>query len=54
MVWDAEGNLESVTEAGKTTSFIYDAEGDRPRTCSCCSTAAARPTPSRSTATAPS
>ncbi|MEV4107309.1 RHS repeat-associated core domain-containing protein [Nonomuraea sp. NPDC049695] len=29
LVWDAEGNLESVTEAGKTTSFIYDAEGDR-------------------------
>ncbi|WP_052422950.1 RHS repeat domain-containing protein [Nonomuraea candida] len=29
LVWDAEGNLESVTEAGKTTSFIYDADGDR-------------------------
>ncbi|MFK4037334.1 RHS repeat-associated core domain-containing protein [Nonomuraea wenchangensis] len=29
LVWDAEGNLESVTEAGKTTSFVYDAEGDR-------------------------
>ncbi|MEV5504821.1 RHS repeat-associated core domain-containing protein, partial [Nonomuraea fuscirosea] len=28
-MWDAEGNLESVTEAGKTTSFVYDAEGDR-------------------------
>ncbi|MFC4010826.1 RHS repeat domain-containing protein [Nonomuraea purpurea] len=29
LVWDAEGNLESVTEAGKTTSFLYDADGDR-------------------------
>ncbi|MGW0193184.1 RHS repeat domain-containing protein [Nonomuraea sp. NPDC003201] len=29
LVWDAEGNLESVTEAGKTTSFVYNAEGDR-------------------------
>ncbi|MEV5328839.1 RHS repeat-associated core domain-containing protein [Nonomuraea sp. NPDC052634] len=29
LVWDAEGNLESVTEGGKTTSFIYDADGDR-------------------------
>ncbi|MDP9844633.1 RHS repeat domain-containing protein [Streptosporangium lutulentum] len=29
LVWDSEGNLESVTEAGKTTSFVYDAEGDR-------------------------
>ncbi|MBF8189726.1 type IV secretion protein Rhs [Nonomuraea sp. K274] len=29
LVWDAEGNLESVTEAGKTTSFVYDADGDR-------------------------
>ncbi|MFC4015526.1 RHS repeat domain-containing protein, partial [Nonomuraea purpurea] len=29
LLWDAEGNLESVTEAGKTTSFVYDAEGDR-------------------------
>ncbi len=24
-----EGDLESVTEAGKTTSFVYDADGDR-------------------------
>ncbi|MDF2707123.1 MAG: Rhs family protein-like protein [Nonomuraea muscovyensis] len=29
LVWDAEGNLESVTEAGKTTSFLYDADGER-------------------------
>ncbi|MFE3448300.1 RHS repeat-associated core domain-containing protein [Nonomuraea sp. NPDC059194] len=29
LVWDAEGNLESVTEAGKTTSFVYDADGGR-------------------------
>ncbi|MGW0065948.1 RHS repeat-associated core domain-containing protein [Streptosporangium sandarakinum] len=29
LVWDAEGNLESVTEAGKTTSFVYDADGER-------------------------
>ncbi|MFG1702909.1 RHS repeat domain-containing protein [Nonomuraea sp. M3C6] len=29
LVWDSEGNLESVTEAGKTTSFVYDADGDR-------------------------
>ncbi|TYB57464.1 hypothetical protein FXF51_40565 [Nonomuraea sp. PA05] len=29
LVWDAEGNLESVTQAGKTTSFVYDADGDR-------------------------
>jgi len=29
LVWDAEGNLESVTEAGKVTSFVYDADGDR-------------------------
>ncbi|MFI6501026.1 RHS repeat-associated core domain-containing protein [Nonomuraea typhae] len=29
LVWDAEGNLESVTEAGKITSFVYDADGDR-------------------------
>ncbi|MGW4790800.1 RHS repeat-associated core domain-containing protein [Nonomuraea sp. NPDC004297] len=29
LIWDAEGNLESVTEAGKTTSFVYDADGDR-------------------------
>ncbi|WP_326819566.1 RHS repeat-associated core domain-containing protein [Streptosporangium sp. NBC_01756] len=29
LVWDIEGNLESVTEAGKTTSFVYDADGGR-------------------------
>lgn len=29
LVWDAEGNLESVAEAGRTTSFVYDADGDR-------------------------
>nr|WP_055502337.1 RHS repeat-associated core domain-containing protein [Nonomuraea pusilla] len=29
LVWDAEGNLESVTEGGRTTSFVYDADGDR-------------------------
>ncbi|MFG1710332.1 RHS repeat domain-containing protein [Nonomuraea sp. M3C6] len=29
LIWDAEGNLESVTEAGKTTSFVYDGDGDR-------------------------
>ncbi|MEU0567861.1 RHS repeat-associated core domain-containing protein [Nonomuraea sp. NPDC005983] len=29
LVWDSEGNLESVTEAGKTTSFVYDADGER-------------------------
>ncbi|MEO3791079.1 RHS repeat-associated core domain-containing protein [Nonomuraea sp. B10E15] len=29
LVWDAEGNLESVTEAGRTTSFVYDADGER-------------------------
>src|SRR5262249_28021368 len=29
LVWDAEGNLASVTEAGKVTSYVYDADGDR-------------------------
>ncbi|MFF0312627.1 RHS repeat domain-containing protein [Streptosporangium sp. NPDC004379] len=29
LVWDAEGNLESVTEAGRTTSYVYDADGER-------------------------
>ncbi|MFI7453533.1 RHS repeat-associated core domain-containing protein [Nonomuraea sp. NPDC049714] len=29
LAWDAEGNLESVTEGGTTTSFVYDADGDR-------------------------
>ncbi len=27
--WDAEGHLASVTEAGKTTSFVYTADGER-------------------------
>lgn len=27
--WDAEGHLAKVTEAGRTTSFVYDAEGNR-------------------------
>ncbi|GAB3935984.1 RHS repeat-associated core domain-containing protein [Kribbella albertanoniae] len=27
--WDVEGELESVTKAGKTTSFVYDADGNR-------------------------
>ncbi|GAA4212761.1 RHS repeat domain-containing protein [Microbispora amethystogenes] len=27
--WDAEGHLAKVTEAGRTTSFMYDAEGNR-------------------------
>ena len=30
LVWDAEGNLESVTDAaGKKTSFLYDVDGSR-------------------------
>ncbi|WJK32836.1 RHS repeat-associated core domain-containing protein [Solwaraspora sp. WMMA2065] len=29
LVWNAEGRLESVTEDGKTTSFVYDADGGR-------------------------
>ncbi|MFI6477123.1 RHS repeat-associated core domain-containing protein [Nonomuraea sp. NPDC050663] len=29
LAWDAEGNLESVTEGARTTSFVYDADGDR-------------------------
>ncbi|MET7961534.1 polymorphic toxin-type HINT domain-containing protein [Micromonospora zamorensis] len=30
LVWDAEGNLESVTDAaGKTASFLYDVDGSR-------------------------
>ena len=30
LVWDAEGNLESVTDAaGKKTSFTYDVDGSR-------------------------
>ncbi|MDH2428505.1 RHS repeat-associated core domain-containing protein [Sphaerisporangium sp. TRM90804] len=27
--WDAEGHLEKVVEGGKTTSFVYDSEGNR-------------------------
>ncbi|MEW9531127.1 RHS repeat-associated core domain-containing protein [Microbispora sp. NPDC049125] len=27
--WDAEGHLTKVTEAGKTTSYLYDADGNR-------------------------
>ncbi|WP_245380808.1 RHS repeat-associated core domain-containing protein [Kibdelosporangium banguiense] len=27
--WDAEGHLAKVTESGKTTSFLYDADGNR-------------------------
>ncbi|KAA9381611.1 hypothetical protein F5972_01920 [Microbispora cellulosiformans] len=27
--WDAEGHLAKVTEAGKTTSYLYDADGNR-------------------------
>ena len=27
--WDTEGRLDKVTEAGKDTSFIYDADGKR-------------------------
>lgn len=27
--WDAEGNLAKVTEGGKVTSFLYDADGNR-------------------------
>ncbi|HEX6686874.1 MAG TPA: RHS repeat-associated core domain-containing protein [Candidatus Limnocylindrales bacterium] len=27
--WDAQGQLASVTENGKTTSFVYDASGER-------------------------
>ncbi|MFF7205328.1 RHS repeat domain-containing protein [Streptomyces sp. NPDC008141] len=29
MSWDAEGHLASVIEAGKTTSYLYDADGNR-------------------------
>ncbi|MDJ1136864.1 RHS repeat domain-containing protein [Streptomyces iconiensis] len=29
MTWDAEGRLETVTEAGATTSYLYTAGGDR-------------------------
>ncbi|WP_446212980.1 polymorphic toxin-type HINT domain-containing protein [Micromonospora sp. IBSANI012] len=29
LVWDAEGNLESVTANSKTTSFVYDVDGSR-------------------------
>jgi RHS repeat-associated protein len=27
--WDAEGKLTKVTEGGKTTEYVYDADGDR-------------------------
>ncbi|AXI73647.1 RHS repeat protein [Streptomyces cavourensis] len=27
--WDAEGHLSKVTEGGKTTEYVYDADGDR-------------------------
>ncbi|GAA0801727.1 hypothetical protein Sya03_06590 [Spirilliplanes yamanashiensis] len=29
LTWDAEGRLESVSESGGTTSFVYDADGNR-------------------------
>jgi RHS repeat-associated protein len=29
LTWDAEGHLASVTEGTKTTSFVYDADGER-------------------------
>ncbi|MDG4763440.1 polymorphic toxin-type HINT domain-containing protein [Solwaraspora sp. WMMD406] len=29
LVWNAEGRLESVTEGGQVTSFVYDADGGR-------------------------
>jgi RHS repeat-associated protein len=29
LTWDAEGHLATVAEGGNTTSFLYDAEGDR-------------------------
>ncbi|ONI87005.1 hypothetical protein ALI144C_10225 [Actinosynnema sp. ALI-1.44] len=29
MEWDAEGHLAKVTENGKTTAFLYDADGNR-------------------------
>ncbi|WP_224756479.1 RHS repeat domain-containing protein [Streptomyces sp. col6] len=29
LTWDAEGHLASVTKSGKTTSYLYDASGNR-------------------------
>ncbi|MCX4848192.1 RHS repeat domain-containing protein [Streptomyces sp. NBC_00893] len=29
MTWDAEGNLDTVAEGGKTTSYVYDPDGNR-------------------------
>ncbi|MGW9373793.1 RHS repeat domain-containing protein [Streptomyces xanthophaeus] len=29
LTWDNEGHLKSLTEAGKSTSYIYDSDGDR-------------------------
>ncbi|MET8748302.1 hypothetical protein [Streptomyces sp. NPDC004728] len=29
MKWDAEGHLATLTEAGKTSSYVYDADGNR-------------------------
>jgi RHS repeat-associated protein len=29
MEWDAEGNLAKATEAGKATTYVYDADGNR-------------------------
>ncbi|WP_422772346.1 polymorphic toxin-type HINT domain-containing protein [Plantactinospora sp. WMMC1484] len=29
LVWNPEGRVESVTEAGRTTSFVYDVDGGR-------------------------
>ncbi|GAA2056692.1 MULTISPECIES: hypothetical protein [Streptomyces] len=28
-VWNGEGRLDSVTEAGRATSYVYAASGDR-------------------------
>ncbi|WP_438306801.1 hypothetical protein ACSHXN_45490 (plasmid) [Streptomyces sp. HUAS TT11] len=29
LTWDTEGHLATLTEAGKTTSYLYDADGNR-------------------------
>jgi RHS repeat-associated protein len=29
LTWDAEGHVDTVTQGGKTSSFLYDADGDR-------------------------
>ncbi|MFF5714837.1 RHS repeat domain-containing protein [Streptomyces sp. NPDC012756] len=29
LTWDVEGHLATLVEAGKTTSYVYDADGDR-------------------------